>query len=413
MLLTILNIISIMLLLYGVYYLAMSIFAFLKIKKNIRLQNNKKNKFKILIACRNEEKVIDKLLSSLQKQDYPKELYEVCVIPNNCTDKTEIIARDMKARIITCKEFASCKGDALRGAFKELKKEDFDAYAVFDADNIVHPKFLSKMNEALLMGYKVAQGNRDSKNPSDSVISGSYALYYWIQNLFFNKSRMNINSSSTINGTGYIIKKEIIDKYGFNTKTLTEDIEFTAQCALNNINIAYVEDAITYDEQPVDFKTSWKQRKRWSMGANKCLKIYGLKLIRNLFKTKRIINVDLVFNFMSPFIQVFSTFIMIILFILKVYMQIELAPLTILSFLRITGIHFGIISYVINIIVNIYVVYYNKKDITKLLKGTLFFPIFILTWLPINFVSIFTKKEKWEEIKHIRDINIEDMKITK
>ena len=252
-------------LIYGFYFLFTGFFAFKNKNKKIIKRHNPKNKFAILIASRNEEDVIGELVESLKEQDYPKELYDIIVIPNNCTDKTEKVAKKAGATIMKCTVPVKSKGEVLRFAFEKLsKREDIDAYIVFDADNIVKKDFLRHMNNALCDGYRVAQGFRDSKNASDNWLSGSYSIFYWVQNFFFNKARMQMNGSSSINGTGFMIKKDVIDEFGFNTVTLTEDIEFTAQCAINNVKIVFVEDAITYDEQPVNFNASWKQRKRWS-----------------------------------------------------------------------------------------------------------------------------------------------------
>ena len=83
--------------------------------------------------------------------------------------------------------------------FNKLKKEkDIDAYVIFDADNLVHRDFLSKMNDSLNMGYSVVQGFRDTKNVSDNWLSCSYAIMYYIQNLFLNKSRYNLGKSSLL-----------------------------------------------------------------------------------------------------------------------------------------------------------------------------------------------------------------------
>src|SRR5574344_953602 len=53
----------------------------------------KKHKYGILIAARNEEKVIGNLLDSINKQDYPKKLITIFVVADNCTDATATIAR--------------------------------------------------------------------------------------------------------------------------------------------------------------------------------------------------------------------------------------------------------------------------------------------------------------------------------
>lgn len=407
MLLTILNILSCILLIYGMYYVLISVTAFINLKRNVIPDSDVTNKFKILIPCRNEEQVIGNIIQSLNKQDYPKDMYEICVIPNNCTDETEKIACDLGTRIIKCNFVTSCKGDALKEAFNILQNEEFDAYVVFDADNVVHPNFLKRMNDAINKGCKVAQGYRDSKNMSDNWISGSYYIYYAMQNFFFNKARFNIKKSATINGTGYMVKKEIIEKYGFDTKTMTEDIEFTAQCAINNIQIGYVEDAITYDEQPINFKTSWKQRKRWSVGAHTCLKLYYNKLLKALVKNKNISNLDMLMNFLSPFMQVIGTVIMFALIILRINYQ--LGTLTLVTIVQLTGLHLGIATYILSIVLNVFLVIYDNKNIKDVIAGILFYTIFIVTWIPINFISIFKKEIKWEEIKHTRSIDVKEI----
>ena len=57
-----------------------------------------RTRFAVLIAARNEQEVIGPLVDSLLRQDYPKELYDVWVIPNNCTDDTAGAARAAGAR---------------------------------------------------------------------------------------------------------------------------------------------------------------------------------------------------------------------------------------------------------------------------------------------------------------------------
>lgn len=55
-----------------------------------------RTRFAVLIAARNEELVIGSLVNSLLTQNYPPELYDVYVIPNNCTDNTAQAARQFR-----------------------------------------------------------------------------------------------------------------------------------------------------------------------------------------------------------------------------------------------------------------------------------------------------------------------------
>ncbi|WP_051604576.1 glycosyltransferase [Mycoplasmopsis californica] len=60
----------------------------------------KNHKFAILIPARNEEIVIKNLIDSLNKQNYPRELFEIFVIADNCTDKTKNVSLEAKANVI-------------------------------------------------------------------------------------------------------------------------------------------------------------------------------------------------------------------------------------------------------------------------------------------------------------------------
>lgn len=387
---------------YGLYFLITGLYGFQKNSKKIK-NHNKMHKFAVVVAARNEENVIGNLIDSLKKQKYPKEKYDVFVIPNNCTDNTKETALKHGANIIECDIEVKSKGEVLDYTFELLNKKNiYDAYIVFDADNVVHPNFINRMNDTLCSGYEIAQGFRDSKNPSDSWICGSYSLYYWGQNIFFNKARMNIDASASINGTGFMIKSNIIDEIGFKTVTMTEDIEFTAQCAINNKRIAFVSDAITYDEQPLNFKTSWKQRMRWTTGTYQCLFTYFRPLLRGVLKGKNISCLDMLLFFMAPIVQLIACFVFILLFI---YTMLGIKLYDIFAYMFAHNEIFFILSYLVSILFSTLIVVINKKSIFKTILGILTFPIFLFSWIPINLICLFKKNLNWEPIIH--NINVE------
>ena len=400
-------IIFVITLIYGMYFLITSIIGLLK-KNKIHYSNSKNyNTFAILIPARNESLVIGELIDSLFNLNYPKDKYNIYVIPNNCTDNTKEVAETKGTKIIDCNVKVKTKGDVLNFAFNELKKnKEIDAYVIFDADNVVHPDFLKYMNDCYNSGYHVAEGFRDAKNPSDNWISGSYSLYYLMQNVFYNYTRMPLGGSASINGTGFMIQKDLIDEKGFETYTLTEDMEFTGQCALNGERIAFVEDAITYDEYPNKFIPSWKQRKRWSAGILECMRLYSKKLFKNAFKNKSIHSFDIGLTYICPVIQVISFIGLIMLIVFKI-VGIELYD--IFSYFLASGLICFILIYLLGILVEVAVLKYKKKSVKSVISGIVFFPIFILSWIPINIVCLVKKQTKWDEIKHDRNININDI----
>ncbi|MDD4796766.1 MAG: glycosyltransferase family 2 protein, partial [Eubacteriales bacterium] len=219
---------------YATYYV---VFAVLSLKKRAPFAPAApRHRFAVLIAARNEAQVIGQLVDSLHKQAYPKELFDIIVVPNNCTDDTAGVARRAGARVLQIHAPVRSKGEVLSQAYRQLQKgpAQYDALCVFDADNLVDSGFLAAMNDALCAGVRVAQGCRDSKNPYDTYMSSCYSIYYWLVNQFFNQARTVVGLSAMINGSGFMVSWSLLEQMGgWNTLTMTEDLEFTAQCVLH------------------------------------------------------------------------------------------------------------------------------------------------------------------------------------
>lgn len=403
--LTIYYLIDILIFGYIFYYALTGIFAFFNKKRIFKYRP--KNKFAVIIPARNEEKVIGTLIESLNNQNYPSKLYDIFVVPNNCNDNTEKIAIENKVKIINVNIDTKTKGDVLKYSFEYLNNNyNYDAYCIFDADNIVHPDFLRNMNNTLCSGFNVAQGYRDTKNPRDSWVSSCYALFYYIQNYFFNQARMNLGWSSSINGTGFMVSSKVIKKYGFNTKTITEDIEFSALCSLNNEKIAFVKEAVTYDEQPLEFFTSIKQRMRWSFGTIQCLKLYFFTLINNAFKNKIPQSFDMAIFFFAPIFQLISIAIIVATVLFNIF---NFESSIIINTLYNNKMFSLILGYIISILLSLIVLIMDKRKIKNVIKGIFTLSIFMVTWIPINVSCILKKEFNWEPIKHTRNIDIESV----
>lgn len=189
---------------FWVYQIAISICSLIKLKDK-PLITNKNHKFMAIIPAHNEEAVVANLVESLKHQDYPKELYDIYVIADNCTDKTAEVAR--KAGAIVYERFdetKKTKGFALNWFLGQKIEEDadYDAFCIFDADNIVDVNFLKNMNKKLCQGEDVVQGYRDIKNPTDNWITAGYAIFYWTMNRMYHLARYNLGLSplSTVQG---------------------------------------------------------------------------------------------------------------------------------------------------------------------------------------------------------------------
>ena len=172
---------------FWLYQLMISICSLVKLKEK-PLLIDKKHKFMAIIPAHNEEAVVGNLVESLKNQDYPKDLYDIYVIADNCTDNTAQVAREKGA--IVYERFDSekkTKGYALQWFLQQKIQENapYDAFFVFDADNIVDKGFIKAMNKKLCQGEDVVQGYRDIKNPTDSWVTAGYAIFYWTMHHFY------------------------------------------------------------------------------------------------------------------------------------------------------------------------------------------------------------------------------------
>ena len=352
-----------------------------------------------VIPARNEVAVIGKLVESLLAQDYPRELFDIYVLPNNCRDETERAALRAGARILRPEGTIRSKGDVLRMAFSQLSATgDYDAYCVFDADNLVSSGFFQCVNDMLLAGYRVAQGFRDSKNPYDSWISGSMSAFYWFMSRLYNESRFRLGMSCHLNGTGFMVSDEAIREIGWDTHSLTEDLEFTALCALHGYRVGWMPEARIYDEQTHKFWDSCVQRRRWTAGSLQCMRRY----VPALLKRRTLASVDMALLFMGNLLCVIGL-------VPGVGTALGMLPFFISHPWRILALVLVGVAYYLGCCLLAALLFRAEgKLCRRALPGIFGFPVFMVTWMPVNLVACFTPPPRWKEIRHVRGIDRPD-----
>ena len=392
---------------FWLYQIAISLCSLVKIKDK-PLKVNKNHRFMAIIPAHNEEAVVGNLIESLKNQNYDKDLYDIYVIADNCTDNTAQVAKEAGA--IVYKRFdetKKTKGYALDWFLKQKIEENapYDAFFIFDADNIVHPDFIKNMNKKLCQGEDVVQGYRDIKNPTDSWITAGYALFYWSMHRFYHLARYNLGLSPLLNGTGFMVRFDIIkENGGWKTVTLTEDIEFSLQRILKGKRLGWATDAIVYDEQPTGFKQSWSQRSRWTVGHMQCIKEYTGKLAEAAKENKTMVNFD-GFLYIIGSIPMFVLTIILLLSNFVLYAGSEMTQMElILNILR-----YLVPTFVFPSFTAAFVMWLEGKPLKPMFKGFFTYPLFMGSWLLINFKCLFKRETTWEKITHNRSIKIDEV----
>ena len=391
---------------FWLYQLLISLCSLIKIKDK-PLKVKKDHKFMAIIPAHNEEAVVGNLIESLKNQNYNKDLYDIYVIADNCTDNTARVAK--KAGAIVYERFDNTKktkGYALDWFLQQKIQEnaDYDAVCIFDADNIVDKNFIKNMNKKLCQGEDVVQGYRDIKNPTDSWVTAGYAIFYWTMHRFYHLARYNIGLSPLLNGTGFMVRFDVVKPNGWQTETLTEDIEFSLKRIIQGKKLGWATDAIVYDEQPTSFKQSWSQRSRWTVGHMQCMKRYTGELFNSVKEKKSLVTFD-------GFLYIVGTTPMLIITMLVLGINCAMYAAQ-----SMTNIEFvlNILRYLVPTLflpigTAILAMTLDRKPIKPMLKGLLYYPLFMGTWVIINIKCLFKRETTWEKIEHVRDIKIAEV----
>ncbi len=383
----------------SLWFLAVALFALKKPRPYAHCAP--RTRFACLVAARNEEAVIGALVESLREQDYPNALYDIFVIPNNCTDNTEAAALTAGAKIFRCFEPIRCKGDALHEAVAWLLPRGYDAFCVFDADNVADTQFLARMNDAFCAGAQVCKGAMRVKNPYDSWLSGCYGLYFTLFDTFFSRARMSCGLSSKLVGTGFAVHRAVLERLGgWNTSTIAEDAEFAALCAANGVRVCFVPNALTYDEAPNDFVVSLRQRRRWCSGIMDAAVKMDAALAAALRGSAPLRALDSLLIVNAPFLQALML-LPLTLTLISALMGGTLPSLVLRGALSLAASALGLMAFAALLAV---LGGYRDRRIIRTIMG---FPLFMAAWLPIQIVSLVSRTRSWQPIVHSRALSVE------
>lgn len=394
----------------GLYQLVLSFWG-------MRLRDRKKGKkhhpptktFAVLVAAHNEEKVIGPLVDNLLSLDYPKELYDVYVICDNCTDRTADIVRAHGAIAMERRSELRGKGHAIEWMLNELwrMEREYDAVAMFDADNLVSPRYLREMNDDLLDGARVIQAYLDTKNPADSWVTASYGVTYWFCNRLWQMPRRALGMANFLGGTGMCFDAQLLKEMGWGATSLVEDLEFTMRCVQRGVYPRFNYDAKVYDEKPLTFRASAKQRLRWMQGHFEVARRYFFPLLWAGIKERSWTKIDTALYSVT----VYNVFISLLFTVVMWIDQILPGKPIFLSVYDFVPAWTGAVALAVVYMQFPLALALEGVRSWKMYAALLAFPLFLLSWYPITFHAFFTQNNKiWSHTKHTRVLRLDDVR---
>lgn len=358
----------------------------------------------VLVCARNESLVIERLLDSLNAQDYPRDKYRVFVVADNCTDDTygKAVASGAQA-YQRFNETEVGKGYALDFLIKKIKNEYgnvFDAFLVFDADNLISENYLTEINKTLNQGYDVVTSYRASLNYGDNWISAGHGMCFLRDMVLLNRARHVIGTTSFVSGTGYLFTSSLCDSFGggWPFHTLTEDCEFTMYNAVSGTKMGYCDSAVFYDEQPTSIKTSYNQRLRWCRGGIQVFVKYIGRIVRSAFSCNLLSSFDMAMCMAPAYIlSVIATLVNTVGTAISLALGEEPFMVFVSLAIAVAGVYLALLSFSVPLTISEWS--RIRASAFKKLLYNFTFPIFMFTFLPIACMALIKRRVVWQETK--------------
>ncbi len=350
----------------------------------------------ILVAARDEENVIERLVERLFNLDYPTNKLNIYIIDDGSSDKTPLILDRLsnefdKLKIISRSPNA---GGGKSGALNHaLKFTHGEWLLVLDADAQLKQDTLIRLFSFVKEGsWSAVQLRKSVTNVSDNFLTRCQAMEM-AMDAIFQYGRLSVAGVSELRGNGQLIKKDILLECGsFNEDTVTDDLDLSLRLLILKYPIGILWDPPVMEEAVESITALLRQRQRWAEGGLQRFFDYGDQLLTN--KIDYLQKFDLTYFFILqyalPIISIFDLIFSIALFKAPVFW-----PISTTAFL-LSGIAFWYGS--------------SCNSEVPVLKNRNFIMIFlsvfylshwflVIPWVTIK-MSIFRKKILWKKTLH-------------
>ena len=239
----------------------------------------RQNRFIVLISSYKQDHCINQCVATILGQTYHQRMFDVVVISDHQDEMTNMNLAQYPITLLTPNFEKSTKAKALQYAIMNLPEfKIYDAVVVLDADNIVEPEFLERVNDAFEnAGTKAIVTHRLPKN-MDTTTARMDAIFEEINTSIFRRGHITLGLSSALSGSGTVYDFDWFKHNIMTIRSFEEDKELEAMLMRQHIYIDYFDNIYVYDEKKRTTKEISSQRSSWAKAQYKVL----LKNIYNL-----------------------------------------------------------------------------------------------------------------------------------
>jgi cellulose synthase/poly-beta-1,6-N-acetylglucosamine synthase-like glycosyltransferase len=229
--------------------------------------------FDVIVPAHDEAAGIARTIDNLLALDWPRHLFRVLAIADNCTDNTADVARAAGAEVLVRTEpERRGKGYALAFAFAASRADGrAAAVVVVDADSKTSPNLLEAFAARLEGGAVAVQAHYGVLNAFASWRTRLMAIALGSFHKLRSRGRERLGVSCGIRGNGWCVTHALLARVPYRAFSLTEDIEFGIELGLHGCRVAYTEDAWVDGEMVTSAAAAKSQRQRWEGGRLKLI----------------------------------------------------------------------------------------------------------------------------------------------
>ncbi|HET8538648.1 MAG TPA: glycosyltransferase family 2 protein [Anaeromyxobacter sp.] len=259
-------------------------------------------RFAVVVPAHDEEKGVAATVRSLLALDYPRELFRVRVVADNCRDATAARARAAGAEVLVRDDPSRAgKGHALAFAFgRVLAEGSADAVVVVDADATVSPNLLRAFSARLAAGAHAVQSENLVGNPDASWRTALLAVAFALIHTARSVARERLGLSSGLSGTGMCFTTALLRAVPHRAASLAEDLEYGISLALAGHRVAYAGEAWVRSDMSPTAAGGRSQRARWEDGRRRLARRHAPALLRRGFAARDPVLLDMGVDLLVP-----------------------------------------------------------------------------------------------------------------
>jgi cellulose synthase/poly-beta-1,6-N-acetylglucosamine synthase-like glycosyltransferase len=217
----------------------------------------------VLIPAHNEELSLAASLDSIHAANYPRELREVVVVADNCTDATAAVARQHGATVIERTDAVRRgKGYALKLGLEAILPTKPDAVVILDADCQVNATTFRVLDAHLAAGAEVVQCAVVTRNADDGPSGFVGAMGNVFDNLIA-AGKDRLGRPVVLRGSGMCFRRDVLDRFPWDEFGLTEDADYSEKLRRNGVRVRFEAEPLIRSETPARAGDLYQQRRRW------------------------------------------------------------------------------------------------------------------------------------------------------